>query len=259
MHYSSTLKAFLLPALALIPYYAVADDCQPITWKRSAQGDITCRYETETSADISAASCAMYAAIYGIDTDTFLSLNPEIDSACSNIQPNTKYCVKGWIQATQASDDGLCGIAHGNHTCSDTVAPCCNIQTGRCSSSSEDCTTPICDLRFSTQCITDSAGSISSTEAVTSSSSSSCCNTKGLCGDGLDFCGTDVCASGNCTINIVEIPKMPGVTVVPWQKGNTPDGTCGGSGGYTCDVLFGNCCGAHGVCGSDEGACGQGW
>ncbi|KAK2022431.1 hypothetical protein LX32DRAFT_193858 [Colletotrichum zoysiae] len=52
---------------------------------------------------------------------------------------------------------------------------------------------------------------------------------------------------------------MPGATAVPWKNGNTPDGTCSGSGGYTCDVLLGNCCGADGVCGSDEEACGHGW
>ncbi|KAK2039765.1 hypothetical protein LZ31DRAFT_558462 [Colletotrichum somersetense] len=257
MHYSSMLKAFLLAGLALIPHCAVADECQPITWKRSAHGDIICRYEIEKSPDISAASCAMYAAMYGIDTDTFFSLNPELDSACSNIQPNTKYCVKGRIQATPATDDGLCGLAHGNHTCLDILAPCCNIQAGRCGNSSEDCTAPTCDPRFSTQCSAGSPSSVGKLKVITSSSPP-CCTAQGVCGDGPQFCGTDVCVSGNCTINIVEIPRMPGATAVPWQRGNTPDGTCGGSGGYTCDVLFGNCCSANGVCGSDEKACGQG-
>ncbi len=80
-----------------------------------------------------------------------------------------------------------------------------------------------------------------------------CCNLDGACGTGDDFCGTSVCFSGNCTITDTE-PTPP-----DWMNGNTPDGTCGGENGYTCNVVYGTCCNKDGICGVLASDCGAGW
>lgn len=71
---------------------------------------------------------------------------------------------------------------------------------------------------------------------------------------GPDFCGNGVCQSGNCT-------KPPGGhdDNIPWQTGNTADGTCGGDKRYTCDIVVGNCCNKDGKCESLPSDCGSGW
>ncbi|KAF1942465.1 hypothetical protein EJ02DRAFT_465823 [Clathrospora elynae] len=60
------------------------------------------------------------------------------------------------------------------------------------------------------------------------------------------FCGIDSCQSGNCTR-----PSSPRSSPsLPWQTGNTTDGSCGGEKKYTCNVLFSNCCNKAGNYGS---------
>lgn len=81
-----------------------------------------------------------------------------------------------------------------------------------------------------------------------------CCNHGGQCGTGNDFCGIDVCQSGNCTQ-----PTMPSPSPLPWLTGNSTNGTCGGPNNYGCDVVYGNCCNKNGVCGSLPSDCGVGW
>ena len=41
--------------------------------------------------------------------------------------------------------------------------------------------------------------------------------------------------------------------------GTTPDGSCDGSEGYTCGVLYGNCCGKDNKCGGSPLEFGVGW
>jgi hypothetical protein len=79
-----------------------------------------------------------------------------------------------------------------------------------------------------------------------------CCGYDGMCGSGTDFCSEKKCQSGAC-----EQALMTGS--LSWQFGTTPDGTCGGSAGYICDVVFGSCCSKDNVCGSHVQDCGAGW
>ena len=82
-----------------------------------------------------------------------------------------------------------------------------------------------------------------------------CCNFNGDCGTGPNFCAIGKCESGNC-----DVPPTTTVNnILPWQTGTTPDGTCGGDKGYTCDIVFGKCCSQSGVCGSLMEHCGTGW
>ncbi|KAF6806261.1 hypothetical protein CPLU01_15913 [Colletotrichum plurivorum] len=195
-----------------------------------------------------------WGSLYRIDLEQFMALNPDLDSSCSNIQPKTEYCVRGLFRSTSPSEDGYCGQAHGNATCAGTEMPCCNGLTGKCGSSSNECGLEICDYRFSSGCtaVPQDAASVLDGNA--------CCNSQGNCGSGPEFCGMDVCESGNCTIDIFEMPVIAAARgSLPWLTGTTTDGTCGGEGNRSCDVVFGRCCGPDGFCASDAKACGEGW
>ncbi|ATY61533.1 hypothetical protein A9K55_008733 [Cordyceps militaris] len=80
----------------------------------------------------------------------------------------------------------------------------------------------------------------------------SCCNFDGKCGNGTNYCATGVCQSGKCE-NLQKLAKLSiRDATLPWLTGTTPDGTCGGLQGYTCDVFVGGCCNKHGRCGSRD-------
>ena len=115
--------------------------------------------------------------------------------------------------------DGKCGTQHNNLKCGGRWGDCCSFD-GVCGTGADFC------------------------------------SFDGVCGTGADFCGKGKCQSGNCTSP--ERPKPP-TSEFPWVVGTTPDGTRGGEHGYTCDVVFGTCCGNSGVCGSTELECGAGW
>lgn len=66
------------------------DDLQP--------GDINCRYSAETEASVNYYTCKKLAIYYGITIEEFFKLNPEIAKDCSNILPNSEYCVDGCKQ-----------------------------------------------------------------------------------------------------------------------------------------------------------------
>jgi hypothetical protein len=92
-----------------------------------------------------------------------------------------------------------------------------------------------------------------------------CCSQYGYCGSSADYCGTG-CQAGYGTCS----GSLPGSSKV------SPDGSCGGSKGYTCKgsrqvaitrvlcvrVLtsesFGNCCSQYGWCGSTTDYCSTG-
>lgn len=80
-----------------------------------------------------------------------------------------------------------------------------------------------------------------------------CCNYGGLCGSGSDFCSKANCQSGAC----YQLPMPKPTDVSPF--GTTPDGSCGGSEGYTGGVIFGNCCNKDNKCGLTPLDCGTGW
>ncbi|KAF5587789.1 muramidase [Fusarium subglutinans] len=72
-----------------------------------------------------------------------------------------------------------------------------------------------------------------------------CCSSSGYCGDSSPYCGGG-CQSkfGKCDAGSEKI---------------SPDGTCGGEKGYTCEgSQFGNCCSQYGYCGTATDNCGNG-
>lgn len=157
------------------------------------------------------------------------------------------------------SPDGKCGPSNNNATCSGTEKQCCNSETWTCGDTDADCAPGTC---HSGAC---EGGNIWSLDGRCgwrhkglgcAGKWGDCCNLEGLCGTGEEFCGVGKCDMGNCTK--VEEPLPP--IELPWPTGNTPDGTCGdGSAeGYTCNVVWGNCCGPAGRCGSTTEFCGAG-
>ncbi|KAJ0382193.1 hypothetical protein COL922a_013062 [Colletotrichum nupharicola] len=263
-----------------------ADDCQPATWnakrwevahtpnvpKRAdgimstrttlvttadtgiQPGDVNCRYSATTSATVNYYTCTQMATKYGITVDTFFTLNPTLELDCSNIQSKTEYCVDGFIEPVRATDQ-FCGPPNGNATCLGTAYQCCNSETWKCGNSTDDCAAGIC---YEGACAGDTAYSTDGTcgldhgNRLCAGKWGDCCNLDGACGKGDDFCGISVCFSGNCTISGSE-PAPP-----DWMNGTTPDGTCGGENGYTCNVVYGTCCNKDGICGVLASDCGAG-
>lgn len=60
-----------------------------------APGDIVCRYETTTLAEVNYYTCTELALKYSITVEKFFQLNPSVDKNCDTIQPRTNYCVAG--------------------------------------------------------------------------------------------------------------------------------------------------------------------
>lgn len=96
------MKAQML--LSLVAFAGIlveaADDCQPATWSKrqdtgTVPGDIVCRYWTTTGTSVNYYTCTEIADKYGTLLDNFWILNPDLSTDCSDIQPNTKYCVRG--------------------------------------------------------------------------------------------------------------------------------------------------------------------
>ncbi|KAF1842320.1 carbohydrate-binding module family 18 protein [Cucurbitaria berberidis CBS 394.84] len=277
-------SAALLSTFVLL-LTVVADDCQPATWVKAGNfarannlaatsttptpvpsatssstvpkaGEINCRSWGKTYDTVNYYTCTEISNKYQITTDFFFSLNPTLKPDCSNIKPQSRYCVDGFVEPLRATD-GLCGPKHNNATCLGTDLQCCNAETFKCGQSTQDCADGTC---FEGACLGDK---VYSTDGTCGSQHGSrrcagkwgdCCNFDGKCGTGDAFCGTKSCQSGNCTV--AATPSQP--ASLPWQTGTTPDGSCGGTNKYTCNVLYGNCCNKNGQCGSLPVDCGAG-
>ncbi|KAK0110010.1 hypothetical protein ONS95_002672 [Cadophora gregata] len=221
---------------------------------------IDCRYKADTRDNVNYYTCTELALRYQISTEQLFLFNPDLKTDCSNIKPNTKYCVAG-VTAVTVTTDGFCGPNHGNASCRGySGGQCCNSETWKCGNSASDCQAGTCFEGGCTGFPTEfslNGGSCGSQNKYLKCGGKwgDCCNNSGKCGTGEAFCGKTSCQSGNCSI--LHETATAGAAV-PWQTGTTPDGTCGGAKGHTCDVVFGNCCSKDGVCGGLETHCGAG-
>ena len=111
-----------LLVLGLLSVDLVNGQCQPSTWvlrKRDGDptgamplvrrdvdpplgvgydpqpGEINCRARGDTYEDVNYYTCTDLADTFGIHLEFFFFLNPTLLPDCSNIQPNSKYCVAG--------------------------------------------------------------------------------------------------------------------------------------------------------------------
>ncbi|KAH7306161.1 hypothetical protein BKA65DRAFT_578340 [Rhexocercosporidium sp. MPI-PUGE-AT-0058] len=219
-------------------------------------GELNCRYTGHSDTVINYYSCMKMAIFYEITIEKFFSLNPTLKKDCSNIQPSSGYCVKGFIEPVRATD-GLCGPKNSNATClGQLVGQCYNAATWKSYKkfNKADCAPGNC---YEGACVGDKVFSTDGTCGTQHGLRScigkwgDCCHNNGTCGTGPSFCGKDVCQMGNCTTPIVLTP--------PTLKGNTTDGTCGGTKAYTCSTAYGLYCNKNGQCGGLDSDCGAGW
>ncbi|KAF6826083.1 hypothetical protein CMUS01_09576 [Colletotrichum musicola] len=251
------LLALLLSFLRLVS----ADECQPHQWGRLAAppepelGELVCRSNGTTGAVVNYYSCKQMADYYELSIEYFFMINPVLDEDCSNIEPYTDYCISGYKQPL-VSTDGKCGPPNKNALCSGTGKPCCNSETWTCGDTDADCAPGTCH-----------AGACEGADRWSLDGNcgwrhggvgcagkwGDCCSLEGKCGTGEDFCGIGKCDTGNCTQ-----PELPPAADPPAPSNDSLDGTCGGSNGWQCDVIWGYCCGADGKCGMGTEFCGAG-
>jgi len=58
-------------------------------------GEVNCRFTSTTSSVVNYYTCSELAIAHGITVEKFFLLNPAVDLECSNISPDTDYCVRG--------------------------------------------------------------------------------------------------------------------------------------------------------------------
>ncbi|TGZ78918.1 glycoside hydrolase/deacetylase [Ascodesmis nigricans] len=92
-----------------------------------------------------------------------------------------------------------------------------------------------------------------------------CCSQYGYCGTGADFCGAGCqsvfgqCDAASSSAPSVSVTASPTSSTVPSPSTSaiiSPDGTCGGVNGYTCES--GQCCSEYGWCGTESTHCDAG-
>ncbi|KAK7926866.1 hypothetical protein PG985_003864 [Apiospora marii] len=101
-------------------------------------GVVNCRSWARTTKKADDGSCAEASERYQITLDLFFLLNPGVSLDCSNIQPQTDYCIDGWIE--RETTDGQCGflLQHTVITCAGEWGNCCSLD-GNCGTGKAFC------------------------------------------------------------------------------------------------------------------------
>lgn len=133
----SLLLSTLLVLLFLSWARAQDDECKPgrwsvkreggidiITWlprdpmegreiQREIQpGEINCRLEADEEEEVNYNTCENIADRYDMEVKEFFFLNPDLKPDCSNIEPNTRYCVRGCKLTSSLARRVKCGFEH---------------------------------------------------------------------------------------------------------------------------------------------------
>lgn len=88
-------------------------------------------------------TCEEIELRFGINFTTFQTLNPEINSGCTNLWLNYAVCVAP-VTAAPLSTDGTCGPAWNHATCTGTNFGKCCSTAGYCGSSADYCSAGNC-------------------------------------------------------------------------------------------------------------------
>ncbi|OLN88290.1 Lectin-B [Colletotrichum chlorophyti] len=169
------------------------------------------------------------------------------------------------LGSSKISPDGTCGGTTG-YTCTGSTHGNCCSRWGYCGNTDEHCLNA-CQSSFG-DCSSITVGGKSVSQDGTcggtagftcqGSTYGDCCSQWGYCGKSTDHCGTGCQASfGTC-------PATGGGAAAttsaarPASTGakTSPDGSCGGSNGYTCAA--GKCCSKNGWCDTTSDYCGFG-
>ncbi|KAH8122261.1 carbohydrate-binding module family 18 protein [Trichoderma asperelloides] len=195
-------------------------------------------------------TCNEIALRFGINFTSFQTLNPEINSGCTNLWLNYAVCVAP-VTPSPLSTNGTCGPAWGHATCTGTNFGKCCSTSGYCGSTPDYCGAGNCVSGAcsgsSTGVTTDgTCGPANGGTTCDNPSFGPCCSTSGYCGSTSAYCGPGNCYSGKCD---------------PDNGGPSTDGSCGPNfaGNKTCTgTQFGTCCSVSGYCGSTSAYCGVG-
>lgn len=58
-------------------------------------GEINCRMWSFEEEEVNYYTCTKISDRYLMEVEEFFMLNPGLEPDCSNIEPNTRYCVRG--------------------------------------------------------------------------------------------------------------------------------------------------------------------
>ena len=67
----------------------------PIQRRPVEVGEINCRLWSFGQKEVNYYTCTKLSDKYEIEVETFFMLNPDIKLDCSNVEPATRYCVRG--------------------------------------------------------------------------------------------------------------------------------------------------------------------
>jgi hypothetical protein len=215
-------------------------------------GDVVCRFESTTRADVNYYTCTELALKYSITIEKFFLLNPLLDENCATIQPNTTYCVAGCrcigIKCTKKSSI-LTSRQSYNHpqrrmasvdhktTMLRVSASTSNVAMERLGNAAincqlrkdlhanlltrprEDCQAGTCFSGacegFPSEYSMDGKCGYEHNDLQCGGKWGNCCNIEGSCGTGESHCGVGRCQTGNCTIIIPPAPGLPPSITTP--------------------------------------------
>ncbi|KAK8128692.1 hypothetical protein PG984_009800 [Apiospora sp. TS-2023a] len=115
-------------------------------------GVVDCWSWDRTNEEVNRNTCAELAESHHKTLDFFFLLNPDLDKDCSDIRPDSEYCVAGSIE--KPTTDGKCGFlrGHGFLTCDGGWGDCCSFEgncgTGRAFCGLVNCLWGECDDEF---------------------------------------------------------------------------------------------------------------
>ncbi|RBQ71978.1 hypothetical protein FVER14953_01584 [Fusarium verticillioides] len=176
--------------------------------------------------------CASQLSLSRMTMEKMYRYNPSLKEDCSGYTLGTFYCHET-LDDLYGYDDDLYGDDE-NPSPTTSSAPTPTTSSKTSSSAAQP-----------TNVSTDGTCGGTKGKTCLNSAFGECCSSSGYCGDSSPYCGGG-CQSkfGKCDAGSEKI---------------SPDGTCGGDKGYTCEgSQFGNCCSQYGYCGKATDNCGKG-
>lgn len=180
--------------------------------------------------------CKSQLKLLRLDLQDFFKWNPSVGEDCSSYVSGTYYC-RGVSTQTEG-DDGNESTTALTKSTTPTSPP---VPSTKTSHSQTAAPTQTSQVNISPD------GTCAGKDSYTCKGSQfgDCCSSSNYCGSTSGFCG------GGCQ------PKFG--TCDEGSDKISPDGTCGGDKGYTCEgSAFGSCCSQYGYCGKAADNCGGG-
>lgn len=82
-------------ATILVPIATIALEARQNGSTPIQPGQINCRFRRRTYDVVNYYTCTELATTYSMTVEEFFLLNPSLTRDCSNVAPNTEYCIRG--------------------------------------------------------------------------------------------------------------------------------------------------------------------